>query len=720
MLMVMLGFVHLSLYSEGNELRRTVLEQTQLQASKELENAFKHSYAQLNQELSAISEWDEVFQQFYDSSYYFYWHDERLQESGYFKPYYIELELYNKDKTLLTPASPNNKLQDYLPNQLDSLESTIRSDNTQIKLTMFAPVNERGEGNLIGYVGIVVNLHEALLTQNHFNIVNQATIQVTATDEFEFNQIMDHVQFEPHSNPVSEYLWQLIQDFIIELILLMIMISALLSFVFNVTIYEPLNTISAYLAKLRSRPREVHTIPQKQFFLKEFEELKNTLHSYHHDLQLAQKKLDQQNRTVWEQARRDGLTNALNRRAFDEAWAEAIESYERYKTQTIFILFDCDFFKALNDTYGHEVGDEVIKLTASTLEKSLPMGIVAYRIGGDEFAVIIQECDTELGMKIVENTLTALDEAPFGSIGIKEKMTFSVGISSTLSDESNDIVNLPRQADIAMYKAKESVRNKVQLFHHISHSDTFALFSKQDVGTVIDAINTGQNIALHFQPIKAVSGPQIYYEALLRIKNKDQLIFPNNIFTIVDRRRLEVELDHQVIEQVKIALEKGIVPKGTGLAINISGKTLIQPAFPELCRKLVPFLEDYKIVLEITENTLIDHMDYTSVLLNELREIGFLIALDDFGSGYSSIRYLANMPVDIVKFDMTMTQSLFSGDLKTQKIIRSTAEMILLSGYDLVMEGVESEDMRQAAHEAGATHIQGYLLGRPEQTPLKF
>ncbi len=720
-IMALLAFVDLSLYNEGQEIRHTVQKQTQLQADNELQDAFQHSLDILQQEIRSVAEWDEVYQQFHDPSYYFYWHDERLQESGYYKPYYDGLELYNREKKLLTPASPASKTHFLLPERMRTTEPTvIIRKGQESHLVIFETVKERGTNEIIGYIGISVDLIPMLLSQNTFYNVNKATIRVTATHDFPFEKIMEHITFEPLANPVSDYLWQLIQNFIIELIVLMILISVALSLIFNITIYRPLESISNYLRLLKSRPKEVHPIPEDSFFLKEFEELKNSLHDYHRDLQETQKQLDKQNQTVWEQARRDGLTNVFNRRAFDEAWAETIENYERFETPTVFILFDCDFFKALNDTYGHDIGDEVIKLSATTLQRSLPIGIAAYRIGGDEFAVIAQECEAERGLKIAENSLLALEQAPFGSLGIKEKLSFSVGISSTTPDGSNDIANLPRQADMAMYKAKQSVRTKIQPYHHSIDSDSLTLISNNLVNVIVDAINTGQNIELNYQPIQQIESGDVYYETLLRIRNDNGYIFPKEIFTIVDRRRLEVELDKQVIQQVQIALSNGVIPHGTGLSINISGKTLLQPFFLEMFKTLKEYLQTYKIVLEITENSLIDHMEYASEVLNSLRNDGFKIALDDFGSGYSSLRYLANMPVDIIKFDMTMTRALVDKDINTQQIIKATAQMILNSNYELVMEGIEDKEMFETAKAAGATHIQGYLLGRPQNRPKLF
>lgn len=720
-LLSLLAFVDFSLFNEGQKIRQTVQKQTEIQARKEIETAFNQSYLNLQQELKSLADWDEVHQQFYDPSYYFFWHDERLQESAYFQPYYDGLELYGVDKKLLMPSSANKNIHYQLPERINQTQpKVIINKNQEAHLVVFKAVTNRDSEAIVGYVGISVDLLPMLLSNNTFYNVNKATISINAEHDFEYKDIMQHVLFKPITNPVSDYLWQLIQEFIIELILLMIIITLIVSLIFNVTIYKPLEIISSYLHRLKTRPNEPHPMPDERFFLKEYEELKVSLHDYHRDLQYTQEKLDVQNQTVWEQARRDGLTNVFNRRAFDEAWNESLEDYDRYKTQTVFLLFDCDFFKALNDTYGHDIGDEVIKLTAVTLQKSLPIGVSTYRIGGDEFAVILNDCEPQHGMEIAENTLLALQEAPFSRLGVKEKLTFSIGISSTSHDGSNDIANLPKQADMAMYKAKQSIREKIQCYHQSISKDTQTMISNMLVNTIVDAINTGNNIEMHLQPVKHLKNNEVYYETLLRMNKDGEMIYPREIFTVVDRRRLEIEVDKQVIAQVQKILHENVIPEGSGLSINISGKTLLQPFFPDLFKTLKPYLSEYKVVLEITENSLIDHMEYASEVLNNLRADGFLIALDDFGSGYSSIRYLANMPVDIIKFDMSMTQALLSEDKNTRQIIKTTAEMVVNAGYDLVMEGIENEELLEAAKQSGATHIQGYLLGRPQKTPQLF
>ena len=721
---LLLLFVDLTLYREGQNIRETVQNQSQIEAQQELQKSLDHSLKIIQQQAHAIAEWDEVHQQFNDPSYYFFWHDERLKESGYFKPYYDSLELYKPNLELLTPASPNTRDHFFLPGKITNKEPTIiLKENLEMHFNFFQEVKMRGSEEIMGYIGISIDFMPFLLSQNTFYSVDKSSLRATGEGTYPYEKIMDHLFYQPTSNPVSDYLWQLIQDFIVELIVLMIIISLFITFLFNFTIYKPLYIISEYLERLKNHPNKIHPLPKQTFLLKEFEELKNTIHDYHRDLQNAQTELDRQNQTVWEQARRDVLTNIYNRRAFDEAWNEIIYDYIQAPSPITFMIFDCDFFKALNDTYGHEVGDEVIKLSALTIQKSLPIDCPVYRIGGDEFAVLLQNRTPEETIQIAQDCLTSLETAPFNSIGIKEHLSFSVGVSSTLQDMSNDISLLPKQADIAMYKAKQSLKEKIQCYHHSFDNESLSLVSNSIVNRVVEAIHTGKGIQMHYQPIQSLLDGSVYYESLIRIKKEDGIIYPNDIFSVVDRRRLEFELDNQVIKQMGEALKRGDIPRGTGLSINISGKTLLQPSFPKLFKSITPFLNDYKIVLEITENSLIDHMEYAQNVLNSLRKQGFLIALDDFGSGYSSIRYLAHMPVDIIKFDMSMTQALLSDDAKTRSIIETTAEMIRSLDYDLVMEGIEDKTTLQRATRAQATHIQGYLIGKPSsiaQKPIKI
>lgn len=709
-----------SFYKDGQALQASMLQQAHKEAQQELFKALNHTLDTTYEELQQLADWDEVHQQLHNPSYYFFWRDERLKESAFYHAYYHEIELYNNQGGLLTPASPNGEQQSLLPAHIDTLPKArlTFSRNDLPYLLMFYPIYERNSQALLGYIGLAMDIRDALLRQNQFFYLNQHTLAFTA--QASSDNLIDHIRFQAVNNPVNTHLWELVQDFILKLMLTLAAVTILVMLLLNKLMRAPLTLLADYLHALKANPNSEQPPPAQTFWLKELEEFKETLFEFHRNLQQTQTQLDQQNLIVWEQARRDPLTNIYNRRAFDEAWNEIIQNYHKQPIATAFMLFDCDFFKALNDTYGHEIGDEVIRISAKVIQQSLPLESPAYRIGGDEFAVIVQHRSEAEVMEIAQKCLTALNDYSFQSIGIKEKMSFSIGISSLATQKDDFLTNLPRQADIAMYKAKQSHTSKIQTYNLLLETEASALVSNKVINRVVSSAHTGNHIQLYFQPIVSLNHGDHYYEALLRIQGEDGLIQPYEIFKVIERRRLEVEIDQQVIHAALETLKSGHLPEHSGLSINLSGKTLLQPNLTGLFEPFLPLLERYKVIIEITENVLIDHIEYARKVLNQLRKQGFKIALDDFGSGYSSIRYLASMPVDIIKFDMSMSRAL-GEDPKTQQIILATADMIIQAGFDLVMEGIEDETMLNQARNAGASYVQGYLLGRPTphfQTPL--
>ena len=719
--LLMLALLIGNLYYQTQSIQTTLQQKNQQQAQEEMNFALEENIINLTSNLLELAEWDEIRQQIEDPTYYYFWHEDRLKDSPYFKQNYTQLEIYDHKKWLLMPQIPDEHSLKPLPLHIESEEPTvIFSSPKEAFLHMFEPVFEPGSTNILGYIGISVALHQNLLTEHELNYIDTNTIRFTGTDPIPLSELESYLQFDPITNQVSNDLWQLINNFTAYVIILLIISTILIVIIFRALFSGPMETLANYVQQLKKEPKKASEITQNRFLIQEFEELKHSIHDYHRDLQTSQSALQTQYKIVWEQARRDALTNIYNRRAFDEMWNELVATFEYNPSNISFILFDCDFFKALNDTYGHEIGDDVIRITAKTIQESLPSEFPVYRIGGDEFAVILTKVARHETFDIAKKCLKALKNYNFSGIGIKEKLAFSVGISHLDHQSSknlrNDLLNLPRQADIAMYKAKQSHQHKIQCYKSELEQESLSLVSNQVINTIVDAIHTGEYICMHLQAIHSVSDNALYYESLVRVQKEELYIYPNDIFSVVERRRLEVEMDTQIIQQILKAFKEELIPQHSGVAINISGKTLLQPHFVELFQPFLPYLKEYKIVIEIVENTLIDHMEYAKTVLNTLRGQGFLIALDDFGSGYSSIRYLAHMPVDIVKFDMSMTLAL-DADEKTRNIILATAKMVRDSGYDLVLEGVETEAMLEKAKQAGATHVQGYLFGKPKSIP---
>jgi len=355
----------------------------------------------------------------------------------------------------------------------------------------------------------------------------------------------------------------------------------------------------------------------------------------------------------------------------------------------------------------------VIRISAATIKKSLPLDASLFRIGGDEFVAIIENRSLEECEAIARKSYDSISRYDFSHLGIKEQVYYSIGMSFVTEENMLELGMMNKHADIALYQAKKSLHNKICLYREDMHSAESVLVSTERVNAIVNALQDWKHLYMYKQKLQPVNPESpVYNEALIRIKQGDSIIYPDEIFNVVQHRRMEAEMDKAVLSHLYNLLVTGQIPKGNGLSINITAQTILQEDLVSLFKPFRTYLEDHKIVIEILESTLIMNLDDIKDSLRQLRSEGFKIALDDFGSGYSSIKYLAWMPADIIKFDITLTQCLL-GDKKTRKIIFNIAAMIRSAGYDLVMEGIETKEMSDAAIKAGATHLQGYYIEKP-------
>lgn len=295
-------------------------------------------------------------------------------------------------------------------------------------------------------------------------------------------------------------------------------------------------------------------------------------------------------------------------------------------------------------------------------------------------------------------------------------MRISIGISK---NSLKGIGKLPiepliQQADIAMYASKRPGNPTINFYQQDMLAESVSVYSNEMNDAVNRLIEQGQGIVMHYQQIQRLNClDDVYFEALLRLEYQDRLVYPGEIFPVVEAHRLEVDVDRLIVEQILRDLKKGLIPVGTGVSINLSAQSIIQHDVLEWMNVFIPFFEQHKLIIEVTETSLICQMDAASQNLTALRKMGFLVALDDFGSGYSSLRYLTSMPVDIVKFDISMTRAL--NDPVQATMVRRLAAMISEANYEIVAEGIEDEATLQRVNECGFDYGQGFLLGKPER-----
>ena len=239
---------------------------------------------------------------------------------------------------------------------------------------------------------------------------------------------------------------------------------------------------------------------------------------------------------------------------------------------------------------------------------------------------------------------------------------------------------------------------------------TEAMFSSWIRNAVYEAVTYGTGTEIHYQPIVNTDSRDVeYYEALIRIRSDNELIPPSHIFPIITMRQMETALDRVVISKVKDDIEKGLIPPGKGISINLSAESVAHKDIIDWLMPLTDFTQSYYLVIEVTETSLITQISTAVRNLTLLRKLGFKVALDDFGSGYSSLRYLTSMPVDIVKFDITLIQGMM--DDRLERMVQEIANMLIGFGYDLVAEGIETDELLHKIKQAGFKLSQGYLFG---------
>ena len=676
-------------------------------AHGEFDNAIDNLKIRIDTLAKDIADWDEVHQQIRNPKYYDYWKAQRL--TGANLPDYLSaLEIFDE---LNRPLSASSDIDP--PTDLATQASYFYADNDRIFYIRFYPVNSRTRiSRIIGYIGIKVDLIKSLLGTSRFVFIDEDSIGISKLLKPRIirDDISDYLEFSPVANPVFSEMRKLVYSTMQFAALMVALFIIVLYTLIRVTISKPISQLSGYVDKLKLGKKS--RVPLGVLPIFELENLRKSLDAYQNELASAYRSLDVKNDELWQLAHHDPLTGIANRRAFDKDWKSHLAIAADRRIDISLMLIDCDHFKAINDTYGHDIGDLLIKQLSTLLQASIREGDRLYRTGGDEFVTILWETDRETAQQIAERCLKSIRNQRFDALGIKEPISISIGISHKGTDMENGLEELPRQADIAMYHAKKSGNPNIVHYDASLEKDIAPLVSNRILDAVIKAAESGQGIVMYYQPVIDTRTERVeYFEALIRIEDRMGVISPGEIFSVVERLSLEAEIDIAIIRRVIEDVEARRLPENTGISINLSSTSLTMPDLAQHLAPLRNHMDLHPCILEVTENTLIGNINSASLKLSELRQQGFKVALDDFGSGYSSIRYLASMPIDIVKFDISMIRQL--AEEGTESVISGTAQVILNSGYRLVAEGIEDEAVRQLVMSMGATHLQGYLLGRP-------
>ena len=700
-------------------LGETVARTDETLAREELAEAIALLTAKARDNIVALTQWDEARMQLDNPAYYGYWRNSRALTAGVLPKTLDGIALYDDKGINLGPPVADESA---MPRQLPEREQwqMVLNESGHPHAYFFGSIHrDTGQTNPIGYAGIKVDLIEELVALRKFRYLDIASVSyaggpatVTLAD------VAKYLHFKTVANPEVRAVGQVMTNAFNEIAGLVAFLSLIGYLTLLAIVTRPMQRISNHIESMRKGQGSQLDASYRGFLaVTELENVRQSLNDYQQQLADMHVSLNDKNEELWMLAHHDPLTGMLNRRAFNDDWRTAHRGGS--SGQVAFLLFDCDYFKAINDSYGHQVGDQVLQGLAESLHGALRTGDRLYRLGGDEFATVLYGADPDSARHVAERCVENVVTHDFRSLGIKEPVRISVGIAHTGAGAEDSLVNLHRQADLAMYQAKRPGQSKIALFSSDMGSLSEALVSSAGTSAIFDAIADPDRLEMHYQPIAALpSGKTDYHEALVRIRDGDTLIPPAAIFPVVELRGLEREFDLAVFERIHRDMTSGQLPVGSGISINVSGPSIVDAQVFEKLMRFVPMLASFKLVIEITETSLITQIAVASTNLARLRHAGFLIALDDFGSGYSSLRYLSSMPVDLVKFDISMVRSLEEGG-KQALFIEDLARLIRDGGYALVAEGIESAELLEKVTALGFGHAQGWHIGRPTPLPKK-
>ncbi len=422
--------------------------------------------------------------------------------------------------------------------------------------------------------------------------------------------------------------------------------------------------------------------------------------------------LDQARVSLQQVAHYDALTDLLNRRGFNQIFAEKIAEKTVSGGMLAVIFLDIDHFKRINDSLGHDAGDQLLTVLAGHIKGSVRSHAdVVARFGGDEFCILISIHHRDEARHLAQRILQKMKE-PVELAGRRMVMTTSIGIS-LFPDDGQTCEELLKTADMALYQSKDAGRNSLHFFS--SNLKTRAFLELQLEEELRSALHTQKQLVLFYQPIFDMQlGKVTRLEALVRWQHPQHgLLAPDRFIGIAESNGLIAELDHWVLRQachdLSLLSDKGYTE--LTMAINCSALNLARDELADEIEDALRFsgIAANRLELEVTENALMGNISSTLALLRQLRALGVSLAIDDFGTGYSSLAYLKRLPLNMLKIDRSFIQDIpkSSADLEIVQAIIGIAHTLHLR---VVTEGVETQAQFELLHDHGCDFIQGYLL----------
>lgn len=414
------------------------------------------------------------------------------------------------------------------------------------------------------------------------------------------------------------------------------------------------------------------------------------------------------------QAQHDMLTNLPNRLLFHDRLSHALSQAERAHSHLGVLFLDLDRFKLINDTLGHAIGDLLLQEFAQRIRSCLRGSDTVARWAGDEFTVLLPAIHgMEETTAIAQRILDAL-KPDFKLEGHTLRVSSSIGIAMYPND-GDDVETLLKNADAALYRAKEAGRNRYHLYTSTLNSEASELLALENQ---LHRALERQEFVLFYQPqVDVVTGEILQMEALIRWQHPEMgLVHPGKFIPLAEENGLIIQIGEWVLrtacEQNRAWQDAGFSQIRVG--VNLSGHQFIQPQMVEMVERVLweTRMEPQFLELEITETTMMKHVEMTRNNLETLHQMGVSIALDDFGTGYASLSYLKKFPFHTLKIDQSFVRDLTT-DPNDEAIVTAIIAMGKVLKLHLVAEGVETREQQQALQILGCERMQGFLFSRP-------
>lgn len=416
------------------------------------------------------------------------------------------------------------------------------------------------------------------------------------------------------------------------------------------------------------------------------------------------------------QAFHDSLTGLANRALFADRVEHALQRVRRTEQVTPAVLFiDLDDFKMVNDSLGHDAGDQLLIVLADRLRGVLRSGDTAARLGGDEFAILIEDApDVDAVREVAERVLDAVSE-PMTIEGRLLHLRASVGVATRQAADMSP-GDLLRNADLAMYAAKAKGKGCVEVFEPAMHLRAVDLLT---VRADLEADVAAGRIEVEYQPVLRLSDREVVgFEALARWRHPERgLVGPSEFLAVAEDTGVVVALGRIVLREALQQLARwrraGGDPTWT-MSVNLSPRESLAADLVEAVQRALADagLPPSSLMIELTEPSLLADTDAVLQRIHHLKDLGVKVAVDNFGTGYSSLGYLQRVPLDVVKIDRSLVSPLRTQQPKVT-VTRTIVDLVRTLGRDVVAQGVEVQSELDGLLELGCSVGQGFLLHRP-------